>query len=706
MTPDISANPDLGPSVMGPAKHTAGAPSVQPPTAPPDASLVEQTRREIAQIAAEMGELAKRDIPPDEFYGRFLPAVISALGAMGGAVWNYSDAGELSLKYQVNLASAQLDDDARRARHTLLLRKTISDAAAVAVPPQSGSAEEEDAGNPTPHLLLHGPLIVGTQVVGVVEVFQRADAGPATQRGYLRFLTQMAELASGYLKSRSLRKFTDRQQLWQQLEQYISRAHGSLDPRETAYTIVNEGRRLVACDRVSLLIRKGRNYRVEAVSGVDRVDARAVNIRRLEKLVTAASATGEALWYHGDAENVPPQIEEALHSLVDETHAHTVAILPLRANATSASEDADADSSTVDETPLGALVIEQFQEQELGHGFKPRVQAVADHGAAALANALDHNRIFLLRLWQWIGSLQAIVAARNLPKTILALLAVGGIAGALTLVPASFELEGRGTLEPSVRRDVFAGIDGTVIDVPIAHGQEVAAGQTLATMRSTSDLDVAVADLVGKKLAARERMEALDRELLSSHKANPEDQDRLSGELFQLRKTVESIDKQLLLYQQKQQQLTITSPIRGQVVTWQVRDRLMFRPVRQGQSLLTVVDPTSDWQLEVQMPQRRVGHLKRAALASDGPLPVTFMLATHPGQEFTGYVQEIGQVTDAVEGQDPSVVVRVAIDKVELPELRPGATVSARVKCGRRPLGYVWLHDVLEFVQSQVLFRL
>jgi hypothetical protein len=39
-------------------------------------------------------------------------------------------------------------------------------------------------------------------------------------------------------------------------------------------------------------------------------------------------------------------------------------------------------------------------------------------------------------------------------------------------------------------------------------------------------------------------------------------------------------------------------------------------------------------------------------------------------------------------------------------EPRPGATVVARIHCGRRALGYVWLHEVWEFIQSRVLFRL
>ena len=52
------------------------------------------------------------------------------------------------------------------------------------------------------------------------------------------------------------------------------------------------------------------------------------------------------------------------------------------------------------------------------------------------------------------------------------------------------------------------------------------------------------------------------------------------------------------------------------------------------------------------------------------------------------------------------VKVDVAIDRGALTEPRPGATVIARIHCGRRSLGYVWLHEVWEFIQTRILFRL
>lgn len=49
------------------------------------------------------------------------------------------------------------------------------------------------------------------------------------------------------------------------------------------------------------------------------------------------------------------------------------------------------------------------------------------------------------------------------------------------------------------------------------------------------------------------------------------------------------------------------------IVTWQVRDRLLLRPVEKGQVLLAVADKTGPWELEVHMPDDRLGHVNRAA---------------------------------------------------------------------------------------------
>jgi multidrug efflux pump subunit AcrA (membrane-fusion protein) len=176
--------------------------------------------------------------------------------------------------------------------------------------------------------------------------------------------------------------------------------------------------------------------------------------------------------------------------------------------------------------------------------------------------------------------------------------------------------------------------------------------------------------------------------------------------LLELQETAAGLQRQLALLRQKEEQLTVRSPIAGEVVTWRLRDKLVHRPVERGQTLVTIVDPAGPWELELRMPERRVGHLVRAAEGLGEDLDVTFHLATHPGEEFHGMVTELHRTAD-VQGEDGNtVLVRVAVAREELPDLRPGATVNARVHCGRRPLGYVWLHEAIEAVQSRVMFWL
>jgi len=96
------------------------------------------------------------------------------------------------------------------------------------------------------------------------------------------------------------------------------------------------------------------------------------------------------------------------------------------------------------------------------------------------------------------------------------------------------------------------------------------------------------------------------------------------------------------------------------------------------------------------------------ALLDDGlddRLPVTFMLATDPGTEYQGRISEMHLSAEPQGEEGNTVLIKVAVDRDELPHRRPGATVNAQVYCGRRSIGYVWFHDLVAFIQSRILFR-
>ncbi len=682
-----------------------------------DAQQIEQTKQQIRSLVAEIAQLSKQDVAPEEFYGQFLPRVVSALAAVGGAVWTVNSEGRLALQYQINLQNTGLRDDKDgQARHSRLLYKVLSSTSeGTMVPPHSGPGDELPAGdeippaNPTDFLLLFGLLKTDIETIGLVEIFQRSDAGPATQQGYLRFLTQMCELAGDFLKSHQLRHFSTRQTLWTQLEDFTRSVHASLDPREAAYTIANEGRRLIECDRVSVAIRKGKHCRIESVSGQDLFDKRSNTIRLLQRLASAVVASGEAVWYTGDTRDLPPQVEEAVQEYVDEAHSKMVAVLPLSRPAPP--EEDDPKRRREPEPPIGALIVEQIEDSRISTSLVQRAEVVSRHSATALANALEHQNLFLMPLWRALGRMRWVVEARTLPKT----LSIGGGVLLLLLViglwPARFTLESKGTLEPAVRQNVFAGIDGVVQELFVAHGSPVVKDQLLAKLRST-EVEVALTEVQGQRMATLEQLAAVQRSLVEEKNLKIEERNRLSGQQAELKQKLNTLDAQLALYKAKQADLDVKSPIAGQVVTWELREHLLHRPVQRGQILMRVADPAGDWQLELTMPEHRMGHLVKAQKKFDTPsLEVTYILAMEPNITHVGRIREIHRSAEVRGDEGNTVLVKVELDKNEMEQLRaenklrPGASVTAKVYCGRKPLGYVLLHDLIEFVQAKILFR-
>jgi multidrug efflux pump subunit AcrA (membrane-fusion protein) len=273
----------------------------------------------------------------------------------------------------------------------------------------------------------------------------------------------------------------------------------------------------------------------------------------------------------------------------------------------------------------------------------------------------------------------------------------------LAFIPANFELAARGKLKPSIRSDVYARLDGVVIDVPVRHEQLVRQGDILAQMTNNS-LAVEIENLEGRKRTTWERIQSLRRAQLDDHRSAAQDRNRLDGELLELNQLAENIERELNLLLRKQEQLTVRSDMDGQVITWNVNAHLSRRPVQKGQLLMTVVDLQGDWELELHMPERRMGHILAADAQFPEGLRVAFMLASHPGREFAGRVVEIQRRAEVRGDQGNVVVMRVAIDREKLPELRSETSVTARVFCGRCALGYVLLHDVLETLHTKLLF--
>ena len=665
-----------------------------------DPRLVEQAQQQIRGLVDEIVALSRRELPPEQFYAEYLSRVVSALAAVGGVVWKAGQGGGPEVLAQMNFREDRVGDGQQDlVRHRRLIHRAFQSGEPGLILPRSGGAEDQGA-NPTEYLLVLSPVKVADETHNIVEIFQRPNPSIKTQRGYLRFLSQMCELASQFLKNRQLQHYTDRQSLWSQLEQFTKSAHTSLVPRDVAYTIANEGRRLVQCDRVSVAVRSGRGCKIQAISGQDTFDARSNVVTLLNELATAVVRAGEPVWYTGDTSNMPPQIEQAVQAYVDESHTKHLAVIPLARAA-----KVSAEGETTTSRPVGALIIEQIEDTTPREGYMQRVNVVSEHSAAALANALEYHELFLMPVWRAIGQSRVLVEARNLPKTIAAGAVALVVMLGLIFVPYDFNLHSGGTLQPITRYDVFAGIDGVVEEVRVRHDQEVAADTLLVKLGSRQkeiDLEGRRGDLgqTEKERDAVERL-AFDRRL------PPEEREKYQAQLPGLNQKIISLQQQIAILELEIEQARVLSPIAGRITTWNVEEVLRARPVMKGQRLLSVADTTGDWEVELKMPEDRMGHLAEAQGKLGRELDVTFHLATDPAVRYQGKIREVHLSAEVRGEEGNTVLIKVSIDKTALPQpLRPGADIAAKVHCGQKALGYVIFSDLVAWFRRNVLFKM
>jgi hypothetical protein len=681
--------------------------------------LIEQTKQQIRTLVAEISQLSRSDIAPEEFYAEFLNRVVSALAAVGGAVWLIEEEGRLALKYQTNLQKSGLrDNEEGQRQHGRLLHRVMAGGEAVLVPPHSGiSQDDSEAANPTDFLLVLGPLKTDLEVAGVVEILQRPETGVSAQRGYLRFLAQMCDLAADFIKSRQLRHFSDRQVLWSQLEDFARRVHGTLDPYLTAYTIANEGRRLIECDRVSVAIRRGHSCRIEAVSGQDLFDRRSNTVRLLGQLATRVVETGEAVWYTGDTTNMAPQVEDAVQEYVDESHSKTVAVLPLvRPEPTE--DERDPEKVYEPNEPIGALVVEQIEDSRVPDTLVHRVNVVAEHSSIAMANAMEHQNLFLMPLWRALGNTRWVFHARTLPKTIAIAAAVVVVILALIFVPYPYRVHADGTLRPIDRSYVYAREDGNMKRLLVRHGDLVHKRDLLLELDNAT-LDVQLQKVQQELGGKREEFRSTDRKLKGGQYPDDE-RNRLGGDLRRLATEISKLELQSTLLQQKKDDLRVLSPRDGRVVTFDLEYYLEGHPVQTGQELMEIADTEGPWQLEIMMPDDRMGQIFRAqadrrtrGVANPDQLPVSFVLFTETGVKHEGKITEIDWSGEVRGERGNTFLIKVDFeenfDKAELKafreKLRCGAEVKAKVACGNRAIGYCLLHDFWAWIESRVLFR-
>jgi multidrug efflux pump subunit AcrA (membrane-fusion protein) len=674
---------------------------------------------ELEDVFSGLGQLARSPVAPTEFYRMLLDECVRALAANGGAVWlRESDSFRPIAQLRWPGAARAGDEDWRRA-HEVLLRKAASRGEVQTIASDFKRHQSSAASSIEDSILL-GPVRMRSEAeqsatAAIIELSLPADASPATYRGCEQFLAAVCDLAVDYHAFHELHRLRNDDAYRDALLNLANQVHRQLGLSETAYAVVNEGRRVVECDRLSVLTARGTRSRLLAMSGISRVEWRSGAVRRIEELAELVRRSNEPVFYAGGHCDALPPVAEALERHAEESHARQVAAIPVDWPGQAAVAEGERQPTALpqrrDDRPMFVLVAEQFDAQH-GELHRYRFAEVAQVCATALYNAQQFDQLPLGWLMRPLGELKYYVAT-HLSRTAIAIVAVTACVAALVFVPADFTIESPGTLEPAVRRDIFAPRSGLAEEVLVAHGAEVAAGQPLVRLHDPQ-LELELKRVDGELETTQRQIDAVRaaRTNRQIRDTKPADGYRLSAEERELEQRLTNLRREKDLLNQEREALVVTSPIAGRVLSWDLAHRLATRPVERGEVLVTVADLSADWQLKLAVPDDRIGHVLAARQSLRPDLPVRFRLSSDDGQQHEGHIVEVSRTAD-VNPQEtspsPTVQVTVALDALNVSEaarreLRPGVSARAKIDCGRRSLGYVWLHDLWDAAMEWLWF--
>ena len=661
----------------------------------------DEARQRIESLLDEVADLSDLPLSPQEFYGQLLDRLTIAATAIGAAVWTKGPRGHLLLAHQTDLAQVYPNGLAANA---------ISDDEAHLLAVYHRGDVDVVAGSAVAAVkyeMIAVPLKVAGERFGVLVLYQAANLVKSVSLTCSRIAQAFGEIAQHYQQQSLLRDFQLHQSDWKRQLGFAGLVHSDLSFDKTTYRIANEARNCLDADRVSVLSLRGNSCRLDAVSGVDKPNQRSNLVRKLEQLAAAVVAARQTLIYTGDTENLPPQVETALLDYLEESPSKVIAIVPLEMPTEAASEE---DRQTEAAEPIGALVIESIEQLD-GPELLRRAEPIVDHAATALGNAQTYRQIPLASILRPIGNWLAMVGWYRLSTTMKVVAVVAIVMAAMFLIPTDFSIEVHGQLVPTTERNLFAPSDGYVEEIFVKHGEHVEEGQPLVQLQS-NDFRLQRTEIIGKLQTAQAELDAIlvqrslgTRRDSRSDNRSPTSPENLSADQLKLTRQIENLTQQRDLLQRREDALKLTSPIAGQVLDWEVDDILAGRPVSRGELLMKVANVAGPWVLELELPDKRTYHVVAAQEAAKEPLEVRFQLVNEPGKTYQGHLTGTAEIVDLDEdSSEPFVPLVAEFDKDEIPHLRHGLSVVARIDCGRRSVAYVWSYQLVETIRRYLFW--
>ena len=639
-------------------------------------ALVQDTRREISQIVREVATAARSERSTKEFFSLFIDRTVRAMAAEGAVIWRRDieqpDASPEPVYRLGRITDRDIPAESS-AVHQLMLSEVAKDNQPVVVPASPGATATDVPANPT-----HVPVAVvpiandpsAATADYVIEVFLEPEGGIATQRGYLRFVAQMADLAGEYLRAQTIRQFHQSRIIGRRVDNAINRIHQPAGLTNVEAAIVDSAVDVFGFERVGLCRIDSPRTKLAAVSHVDKIDQRSDAARQIRDAATT-------------------ELDQRLGLIVDE-QAESVGLV--------VSPDSEDES----------LRLVAFGDVDQAIENSDELKRFAQHAGFALRNA---NRIESIPGGRLLTRLAPAVHSNHvrwwmrpsISATILTLLIVA------TLFPLPMYVQSPATIHPTQVQRLTAPRDAIVQTIHVDHGQSVSAGSPLVTLFDP-DLEQQMTQLIGRRAVLIEKQTRWNGLLVDTAGYRRDQIQSLQGEQSLVREEILSIDSELEHLRVAKSSLTLRAKHDGTVNAWRLRENLSDRPLTRGDEIAQVIEVDSAWVADVKVPQNRIQHIQR--IASSDQLQVQVSMESRPTEKVDATFVSVGPSMPADSLGVATTIVRVRMPndfRSDSGSLMAGADARhqnsvaparAVFHCGNRPAGYLLLQDIIRSAQT------
>jgi hypothetical protein len=633
----------------------------------------ETANQQLVEIMARIAALPGGDLEPPQFFANFLQLTIAATGARAGAVWVIQPQGPQCYCH-ADLQACNIDDPQQQRLVVEAVNRAVQEGKTFVVP-AAGSLDDATR-NQCSFPLFFKPLKAAQKIAMVIQIVAPEQL---TEKGFsvlAALLNQAGESAQTYLAHRRAIVLEDDRKSLTALLQYAQAVHNSLDPEKVVYQVANLGRDVLRCDRVVLWIDPKVKRNLRAVSGIDKPDRRAVLLRSVEKLAQHCLKIAKPVIASRQQLAELPD-EQPLTILLKEyfnvSQLDQIYLQPIKK----------------EEQYLGVLIAEGFDDQSAAN-LAGVIAAVANHGAMAIANAIEMDSVPVIRsLARWNKFKKDPQKKRRWQiKAVVCVLALL----LLMLIPWPIRINCACELAPENIRQIGSPLDKVKITSIVQPSGIVQQGQTIVLL---DDLDL--------QTELHSLQQKLKQENINQRSKTSET-DRQISEL-----EIARLEGQIDFFRRQIEKCNVTAPIAGTILTDQL-DRKQGLTVSKG-DLICEVAAFDKWQLRLDVPQEEIDWVQRCLLTpedstdkqSDTGAEVKFFLAAYPQFKLTARIDGIGQVSQMARIKDRGNVfeIRVSVSPDQLKQiergLRNGMVGRAKIETVDRPLGFVLLRKVIRF---------